>query len=229
MSHGSRSSSLAEHRSSGRHRTIFRTNARKSALSSPSGRFSSDCSRLSLGRLVVPVQFPATYERIRVLSQFYAMGGGGGEEEAGKKSLALPVEVPPRRVTRAALQEVDGRRTEQRDHVREVVQIVAFLLLRAWPPAGRLEHVLALEHVPDLRLGTKPSQQPLIIRRVDLRLRSARTMTPTAQMSTFSSHGAPRMTSGARYWYGWMSPVYVSVPISRLNRASPKSQSTGRP
>ena len=57
-------------------------------------------------------------------------------------------------------------------------------------------------------------------------------MTPTAQMSTFSSHGAPRMTSGARYWYGWMSPVYVPVPMLPSpppNRASPKSQSTGRP
>ncbi len=57
LSHESRSSSLAEQRSSGFHVTIFRMNFKNRALSAPS-KISSDCSRLSSGKLVAPIQLP---------------------------------------------------------------------------------------------------------------------------------------------------------------------------
>ena len=51
------------------------------------------------------------------------------------------------------------------------------------------------------------------------------TITPTLQISTFSPQGMSKITSGARNWNGWISAMLSYSP----NRASLKSQSTGRP
>jgi hypothetical protein len=52
-----------------------------------------------------------------------------------------------------------------------------------------------------------------------------RTITPTLQISTFSSQEMLKITSGARYWNGWILAMVLYFP----NYASLKSQSTSRP
>jgi hypothetical protein len=127
------------------------------------------------------------------------------------KTLTVSVEVLQRDVI--PFHKVGWGRTEKCNHVRQLMFHRRFIF-----GVSDLEHIVALEQVPYLqiliKIATMPANEGPTL-----------TITPMFQMSTLWSHGILKRTSGALYWMGWISPVWVLS----LDRASPKSVRTGRP